>query len=132
LRYVQPALFYLDNDAHFDWTSQAKNPQASTSIFGEALSFYQIELDQPCIFVIYKPLVKVRLTLNCLEGEWGEGIMLALHASDIISLVGIWAGKDSLWILRKHPGLAMLTPEECASEGGEGEINEAGLRNLYE
>lgn len=52
--------------------------------------------------------------------------MLALHASDIISLVGIWVGKDSVWILRKHPGLAMLTPEECAievSEDGEGEAD---------
>ncbi len=127
LRYVQPALFYLDNNAHFDWTSQAKNPQTSTSIFGEALSFYQIDLDQPCIFVIYKPLVKVRLTLNCLEGEWEQGIMLALHASDIISLVGIWAGKDSVWILRKHPGLAMLTPEGCAVEVSEGGEGEAGI-----
>ncbi len=53
--------------------------------------------------------------------------MLALNASDIISLVGIWGGNNSVWILRKHPGLAMLTPEECGieeSDGGEGEINE--------
>jgi len=65
--------------------------------------------------------------LNCLEGQWQEGTMLALNASDIISLVGIWAGQNLVWILRKHPGLAMLTPEECGiedSDGGEGEINE--------
>ena len=113
----------MNSNAYFAWISQAKKPQTFTSIFGEALAFYQIDFDQPCIFVIYKPLVKVKLTLNCLEGEWEEGIMLALHASDIISLVGIWTGKKSVWILRKHPGLAILSPEECAievSEGGEG------------
>jgi len=85
----------------------------------------QIDLGHPCIFAIYKPLVKVRQTLNCLEGQWQEGTMLALNASDIISLVGIWGGNNSVWILRKHPGLAMLTPEECGiedSDGGEGEI----------
>jgi hypothetical protein len=111
----------------FDWTSQAKNPQTSTSIFGEALSFYKIDLDPPFIFSIYKPLVNVRSTLNCLEGDWEEQAMLALNASDIISLVGIWAGKKSVWILRKHPGLAMLTPEECraeVSDGVEGGMNE--------
>jgi hypothetical protein len=56
--------------------------------------------------------------------------MLALNANDIISLVGIWAGNESVYILRKHPGLTMLTPEECGiedSDGGEGEINE-GIR----
>ncbi|KAF8809876.1 hypothetical protein BYT27DRAFT_7077462 [Phlegmacium glaucopus] len=107
--------------------NRAQNPQTSTSIFGEALSFYQIDLGHPCIFVIYKPLVNVKRILNCLEGQWQEGTMLALNANDIISLVGIWAGKNSVWILRKHPGLAMLTPEECGiedSDGGEGEINE--------
>jgi len=54
--------------------------------------------------------------------------MLALHASDIISLVGIWVGEGSgtVWILRKHPGLTLLSPEECAievSEGGKGEAD---------
>ena len=65
--------------------------------------------------------------MNCLEGKWEEETMLALDAKDIISLVGIWVGKKSVWILRKHPGLAMLTPEECGiedSDGGEDEINE--------
>jgi len=71
--------------------------------------------------------------LNCLEGQWQEGTMLALNASDIISLVGIWGGNNSVWILRKHPGLAMLTPEECGiedSDGGEGEIK-GGRGVLY-
>lgn len=59
--------------------------------------------------------------MNCLEGTWDEGTMLALHANDIISLVGIWVGKGPVWILRKHPGLAMLTPEECGIEVSEDE-----------
>jgi hypothetical protein len=111
----------------FDWESQAKDSQTSTSIFGEALSFYVIDLDPPCIFAIYKPLVNVKRTLNCLEGQWKEGTMLALNASDILSLVGIWNGKNSIWILRKHPGLAILSPEECGAEvsdDGKSEINE--------
>lgn len=52
--------------------------------------------------------------------------MLALDAKNIISLVGIWVGKNSVWILRKHPGLAILTPEECGiedSDGREDELN---------
>ena len=65
--------------------------------------------------------------MNCLEGKWEDSVketMLVLPANKIISLVGIWARKKSVWILRKHPGLAMLTPEECAievSEDGKGE-----------
>ena len=39
----------------------------------------------------------------------------------------IWAGKDSVRILRKHPGLTMLTPEECAIEVSEGGEGEAGI-----
>ena len=53
--------------------------------------------------------------------------MLALSASEIISLVGIWAGKKSVWILRKHPGLAMLAPEECAIEVSEDRKDEADI-----
>ena len=120
----------MNKKAYFDWISQANKPQTSTSIFGEALAFYQIDLDQPCIFVIYKPLVKVKLTLNCLKGEWEEGTMLALHASDITSLVGIWAGENSVWILRKHPGLAILTPEECAIEVSKGGEDEADIEEF--
>ena len=63
----------------------------------------------------------MKKTLNCLEGEWAaEGTMLALSASDIISLVGIYVG-EKVWVLRKHPGLAMLTPEECGIEVNEDE-----------
>jgi hypothetical protein len=36
-----------------------------------------------------------------------------LEISAIVSLVGIWTYNDHVHVLQKHPGLALLTLEEC-------------------
>jgi hypothetical protein len=49
-------------------------------------------------------------------GKWSSSVYV-LETSAIVSLIGIWAYNDHVHILCKHPGLALLTLDECGIVG---------------
>jgi hypothetical protein len=89
--------------------------------FGEANSFYKVELENKTyILVIYTPLINVQQVLRTqIRGKWeSPTILKVIEASHILDLVGIWSAEASknIYVLRKHPGLAMLSAVECGKE----------------
>jgi hypothetical protein len=82
-------------------------------VFGEAIAFYTIE-GQPTkrTMVVYNPLTKVTQPLGQIKGKWDHSLIHALDLSSIIDIVGIWEAKSNVYILQKHPALAMLSAEE--------------------
>ena len=90
-------------------------------MFGEVLSFYSItNSDNETVEVaVYRPLIDVCQPLKTvIQGRWpGASAKVKVAAIDverIHTVVGIWAAPQSgnIYILRKHPGLLMLTPLE--------------------
>ncbi|KZP04518.1 hypothetical protein FIBSPDRAFT_915075 [Athelia psychrophila] len=76
--------------------------------FGEALAFYSMALQDGSKedFVVYHPIVGLR--------KWSATLKVACVPS-ILAVVGIWTGLKSqnVHILRKHPGLDLLSEAEC-------------------
>lgn len=96
-------------------------------MFGEAIAFYTIE-DQTTkrTMVVYNLLTNVTQPLGQIRGKWDRSVIHALDLSSIVDIVGIWEAKSNVYILRKHPALAMLSAEELgnAEEGNKGEDTE--------
>ena len=86
--------------------------QGTQIIFGEALAFYQSQELEESI-VIYYPILDVESKHNTLRGKWGHELQV-LSLQNIYAIVGIWQmeGRQQVYILRKHPALEWLTPEE--------------------
>jgi uncharacterized short protein YbdD (DUF466 family) len=42
-----------------------------------------------------------------------------LETAAIVGLIGIWTYNNHVHILRKHPGLTLLTQEECGIDSGD-------------
>lgn len=66
------------------------------------------------------PLEQLELCLNFPRGEWNTASVRVANVVEILGLVGIWAAETSkkIYVLRKHPGLAMLNTEECGIDVG--------------
>ena len=65
--------------------------------------------------MVYTPLVeRTELFGLYTRGKWDSNIVQALKVSWIRDIVGIWILPSSsrVYILRKHPGLSLLTAEE--------------------
>ncbi len=72
--------------------------------------------DQVDTFVVYRLLEGLEDILGCFRGKcWSLKIHIA-HTSDISDIVGTWSHKTRIYILQKHPGLDMLSPEEAEIE----------------
>lgn len=91
-------------------------------IFGEAHAFYQVKIASEAesrnhLLVIYTPLGQLERILNIPRGQWSTNLAV-INTADILDIVGIWVAETSkkVYILRKHPGLAMLSAEECGIE----------------
>jgi len=82
-------------------------------VFGEALAFYTIA---GLSLVVYHPLTECHQRFGRWSGKWSTNVF-ALETSAIVSLIGIWTYKDCVHILRRHPGLTLLTPDECGLDG---------------
>ncbi|KAI0037476.1 hypothetical protein FA95DRAFT_1506941, partial [Auriscalpium vulgare] len=93
---------------HFE--AHLKEP--SQPVFGQALAFYEATDDSPAI-VVYIPLINCKMVLRRWQGKWGKDIKV-LPVTSIDSLIGIIECEDSerVHILRKHPGLELLTSVE--------------------
>jgi hypothetical protein len=92
--------------------------QARKPTFGEALAFYSVPEYNLCL-VVYCPVVEKFGVVGKWCGKWAEEIRV-METSRLINLIGIWEFESRVHILRRHPGLDMLSPEEC----GFGEIEE--------
>lgn len=92
---------------------EAKVDDISEPIFGQALVFFEV-LETHQQLVLYHPVVDLHLALKRWKGTWSEDIRV-LPVSAICHLIAIWNHEQAVYILRKHPGLEMLTPEEAGS-----------------
>jgi hypothetical protein len=96
--------------------------KSGVGIFGEALAFFSIT-EQNQDVLIYKPLVNVKKVLCTLRGEWKESVDV-IPVSSICHLVGIISFDTKVYILRKHPGLNLLSEGEQGLHDGSDEIVE--------
>ena len=90
--------------------------EMSKPIFGEALAFYTAGTDLS--LVAYHPLIERRKLFGRWYGIWSSQV-LVLETSAIVGLIGIWTYNNHVHVLRKHPGLTLLTQEECGIDGGD-------------
>lgn len=83
-------------------------------VFGEALAFFEL-LETKQLVAVYHPVSNCQQVLKTWRGIW-SGKIEVLPASAIHSLVGIWFHEPRVYILRKHPGLNLLSEEESEKE----------------
>jgi hypothetical protein len=88
-------------------------------IFGESLAFYE-EAETHQLLVVYRPLRNTQQVLQRWRGYWSENIAV-LPVSAISDKIGIWSISKWVYMLRKHPGLALLNPEESGQSETDGE-----------
>jgi hypothetical protein len=69
---------------------------------------------------VYTPLRQLKHSAKCsVQGTWPtEALIRIIDCRHIHQLVGIWASplSDRVYVLRKHPGLGMLTEGEKGSD----------------
>jgi len=88
---------------------------APVLIFGEALAFYELLQKNNQLLVVCRCVTNMVKVLNMWRGTWAQDI-LVLPVKNITDKIGIWemsnAANAYVWILQKHPGLAMLSTAE--------------------
>lgn len=97
-------------------TTSSASGNGFNLIFGEARAFYQLgERFGGRKLALYTPLQEVKKIFHIPRGKWNPQAPEVLEITAIKSLVGIWVGvlSKEIYILRKHPGLQLLTQEEC-------------------
>jgi hypothetical protein len=101
---------------------QAQKSGTLVPIFGEALAFYEVISTNQWL-VVYHPLCNVQKVLNRWRGTWSHDIEV-LEVSEIQGLIGIWGFNSRIWVIRKHPGLSLLSQEEYGIQTAETEKDE--------
>lgn len=68
-------------------------------------------------FAVFIPLVKVKQSFGSIRGVWDTSFDV-IETKDIVDIVGIWHGITSqqIYMIRKHPGLALLSPLELGTD----------------
>ena len=79
-------------------------------IFGEALAFYTVAETET--LVLYHPLIEHQKLFRRWYGKWLSTVYV-LNTSAIVGLIRIWTYNDHVHILRRHPGLTLLSLDEC-------------------
>ena len=93
-------------------------------IFGEALAFYTAQYaGADYKLVVYHSLIEHCLLYGRWYGKWSPSVYV-LETSAIVSLIGIWTYNDNVHILRRHPGLALLTSDESGIDSEDNLIYE--------
>jgi hypothetical protein len=83
-------------------------------IFGEALAFYELLQRDNELLVVYHNLTSQKNVLGHWTGIWSQDISV-LPVKNITGKIGIWDRPRNgpySWMIRKHPGLAMLSAAE--------------------
>ncbi|KAF8881059.1 hypothetical protein CPB84DRAFT_1838325 [Gymnopilus junonius] len=99
-----------------------------------ALAFYKLTVDGVLWrnVIVYHRLAEMKQTLGQLRGSWDRKTVRTLEISAIIDIVGIWEPKNEserVYILRKHPGIALLNTEELGKSPEEDTDEEEGMEN---
>ena len=79
-------------------------------IFGEAIAFYSLP-DYNQSVVVFNQLEEIVDVLGRWCGKWSEDCTV-LNTSSITKLVGIWAWRTRVHILRKHEEMDLLQAED--------------------
>ena len=79
-------------------------------IFGEALAFYEVQ-ETHQLLVVYHPISNLQRLLRRWKGNWSNTIKV-LPVAKLQDKIAIWTWKTNIHVLRKHPGLAHLKPED--------------------
>jgi hypothetical protein len=98
---------------------EVQKDETSQPIFGEALAFYEVAATND-LLVVYHPPHNPQKILKRWRGTWSDDIHV-LEVTQISGLVGIWCFNSRSYVLRKHPGLGLLSQEECGIEEDKGE-----------
>ena len=91
-----------------------KEPNTSQPIFSEALAFYEV-VHTNHLLVVYHPLMNAHQVLRRWRGSWSSNIEV-LPVTSLHAIVGILEFGKYTYILRKHPGLDLLNPEETGKD----------------
>jgi len=83
-------------------------------VFGEALGFFEVVETQQ-LLVVYHPLVQLQQVFKKWRGIWSKEIHV-LPAATLCSVIGVWQQFARAYVLRKHPGMAMLSAEGCGKD----------------
>ncbi|KAI0037490.1 hypothetical protein FA95DRAFT_1506916 [Auriscalpium vulgare] len=89
---------------------EATEEGSTIPIFGRAVAFFEV-LETAQKLVVFYPMINLKQSFNRWKGNWSPTIQVC-SVSQIRHMVGVIQYEDRVHILRKHPGLSMLTPEE--------------------
>ena len=97
------------------------NNNKSKTIFGEALAFYQLKVNDITekSMVLYYELMNLKQPLGQLRGQWNHNTIHTIDVSAIVDIVGIWNSENEnrdIYILRKHPAISLLNAEEVGKD----------------
>ncbi|KAF8148929.1 hypothetical protein B0H34DRAFT_828287 [Crassisporium funariophilum] len=99
----------------FEARLESSQGTMKTTVFGEVIAFYTLEGPTKRSLAVYNPLTEVTQPLGQTRGKWDRSLLRIVDISLIVDIVGIWEAKDYVYILRKHPALAMLSAEELGN-----------------
>ena len=73
--------------------------------------------------------------LGQLRGKWDRNTIHATEISAIVDIVGIWEPGNlneskNVYVLRKHPAIALLSPEELGKDSEVDGNEELGTENV--
>ena len=89
---------------------EAQKAGLAEPVFGEALAFFEV-VETHQLLVVHKTVGDCQQILGTWRGIWKKEVDV-MPVSVIHSVIGIWEGEKNVYILRKHPGLALLSAEE--------------------
>jgi hypothetical protein len=89
---------------------EAQKAGLAEPVFGEALAFFEV-VETHQLLVVHKAVGDCQQILGTWRGIWKKEVDV-MPVSVIHSVIGIWEGEKNVYILRKHPGLALLSAEE--------------------
>lgn len=95
---------------------------AGITHFGKVLAFYTRARPDGDNneFIAYRPVVELHMQYRWWQEKWGTAVKV-VHVSSIIAVVGIRVGPSlqDIHILRKHPGLSLLSKAESGLTSSE-------------
>jgi hypothetical protein len=103
---------------------EAQKDGLAEPVFGEALAFFEV-VETHELLVVYYAVDDCHQVLRRWRGTWKKEVDV-MPVSAIHSVIGIWSSQKKVYILRKHPGLALLGAEEAEKSDANEQEDEDG------
>ena len=103
---------------------EAQKDGLAEPVFGEALAFFEV-VETHELLVVYYAVGDCHQILRRWRGTWKKEVDV-MPVSAIHSVIGIWSSQKKVYILRKHPGLALLSAEEAEKSDANEQEDEDG------